>query len=1063
MNGRKVKISVGLVLIFLTYFLDGNAQRPIINNLSISHGQVFDKAVITGNNFPVNIADARIFFGAVAGNVLSVSSSKIEVEVPAGTTTDNVVVVNTSTGRYGSSAQQFYISFSGDNFDPSLMEAEISHPSSVELFDLCLCDFDIDGKADVATTKVDTETDILIFENNSVVETINLNELNRNTNPELDLSSPNSNITCGDLDGDGLPDLVVSKTGNPRNVIFVLKNISNGGNIRFAASVSLFLPLDEIAKRLEIKDLDFDGRPEIIVSNTFNENIKVFRNTSSAGNLQIEATPRNIVMTGAGTTNGLAVEDLNGDYLPDIITGPFFGSNVYIRINNSSVGNVSFNPVQVVNVSGNLNNITPGDFNDDGAIDLAISLTVQDQIVVLENTTPANNPAVTFNESRFSTDGDPWGLNAADMDGDGKIDLLVGLRDANGIQVFENTGSGGAVSFDKHLVPTNLFTRNVVGGDIDGDAKPDIVFTSFSSTPQYSLSVIRNAHCFMPEINPLGPLTICGGSSIGLSASKGIGITYTWDKDNIVFKTGPEDTIIVTQPGVYKVISESQSGTCSKISNAVIVNSGAGTVPADPVIYNNGPFCQGGDITLTTDNIAGATYLWQGPSGFTSTDQNINVSVASPANSGIYSLQVTVGECSSNISTTTVGLVNLPSFTITASATRICEGGSVQLNITSVAGYTYQWIRNGLPLAGETGNTLTASSEANYRAEVTQTSTGCKTLTSNSIDLNVIARPVADFYYTDPECANNEIQFINSSTFEPGETVNYAWDFGDGSFIVNNENPAHTYASGGDYTITFVVAYSDGSCRDTLMTPISVNPRPVFEIVISPDEMVCEGSRQDLTTSAVFSDYLWNTGETTQQIAIFRPGDYAVTVTDANRCVAQQNITIDMFPKPVVTATASPEETFEDSEVQLSASGATSYLWSPADLVDNPFDPDPIATVSETTEFTVLGENDSGCADTASVFVRVIESNTLNVLPRKVFSPNGDGIDDEWRIEYIENYPGAVVTIYNANGSVVYESNNYGNDWNAVYEGKDLPETAYFYVIRYENKNPKTGSVTVIR
>jgi gliding motility-associated-like protein len=46
---------------------------------------------------------------------------------------------------------------------------------------------------------------------------------------------------------------------------------------------------------------------------------------------------------------------------------------------------------------------------------------------------------------------------------------------------------------------------------------------------------------------------------------------------------------------------------------------------------------------------------------------------------------------------------------------------------------------------------------------------------------------------------------------------------------------------------------------------------------------------------------------------------------------------------------------------------------------------------------------------------------------------------------------------------VVYETNNYNNDWDAVYQGKELPETAYFYVIRYEDKNPKTGSVTVIR
>jgi gliding motility-associated-like protein len=95
--------------------------------------------------------------------------------------------------------------------------------------------------------------------------------------------------------------------------------------------------------------------------------------------------------------------------------------------------------------------------------------------------------------------------------------------------------------------------------------------------------------------------------------------------------------------------------------------------------------------------------------------------------------------------------------------------------------------------------------------------------------------------------------------------------------------------------------------------------------------------------------------------------------------------------------------------------------------------------------------------------ITVYETSTINVTPRNLFSPNGDGVDDFWVIESIENYPGAEVTIYNANGRIVYEKKNYNNEWNAVYEGKDLPETAYFFVIRYENKDPKTGSVTIIR
>jgi PKD repeat protein len=497
-----------------------------------------------------------------------------------------------------------------------------------------------------------------------------------------------------------------------------------------------------------------------------------------------------------------------------------------------------------------------------------------------------------------------------------------------------------------------------VGGDIDGDAKPDIVFTSFDGLSQFTLSIIRNANCYKPIVEPTGPLTICAGGTIDLSARKGIGITYAWDKDNVVFKTGPEDTIIVKQPGVYRVTATSESGSCTEISNAVIVNPGAGGVPTDPVIYNTGPFCQDDDIILSTDNVAGGLFLWLGPDNFSSTDQNITIPGASAINAGLYQLQVTVGECSSNVSTTTVDVITLPPFSIsTNGSAKICEGNSVQLSVNQIIGYTYQWYLAGLPIVGAVNSTYDAYENGPHHVEITQNSTVCTTESDNTININVVAPPVADFFYTDPACANNVIQFINSSTFETGESVGYSWDFGDGSFIVNNENPTHTYTTSGPYTITFIVSYTDATCRDTLLSPITINPSPVFEVIKTPDQTICEGNPVDLTTSAVFPNYLWSTGETTPQITVYSPDDYSVTVTDPNGCTSMQTETIDMWPKPLMAAIAEPEQTVEDSEVQLDASGALSFMWSPADLLDNPLIANPIATVSETTEFIVIGEN----------------------------------------------------------------------------------------------------------
>lgn len=71
-------------------------------------------------------------------------------------------------------------------------------------------------------------------------------------------------------------------------------------------------------------------------------------------------------------------------------------------------------------------------------------------------------------------------------------------------------------------------------------------------------------------------------------------------------------------------------------------------------------------------------------------------------------------------------------------------------------------------------------------------------------------------------------------------------------------------------------------------------------------------------------------------------------------------------------------------------------------------------------------------------------------------SPNGDGINDYWKIINIGAFGKCDVKIYNRWGDVVYESSDYKNDWDGKREGKTLPEGTYYYLIN----TPKDGSFT---
>lgn len=85
------------------------------------------------------------------------------------------------------------------------------------------------------------------------------------------------------------------------------------------------------------------------------------------------------------------------------------------------------------------------------------------------------------------------------------------------------------------------------------------------------------------------------------------------------------------------------------------------------------------------------------------------------------------------------------------------------------------------------------------------------------------------------------------------------------------------------------------------------------------------------------------------------------------------------------------------------------------------------------------------------------------IKPDNVFTPNGDGYNDQWYIKEITEWPNAQINVYSRWGSRVFQATNYQNDWG----GDDLPAATYYYVIELNplegNANPYTGSVTIVR
>lgn len=101
-----------------------------------------------------------------------------------------------------------------------------------------------------------------------------------------------------------------------------------------------------------------------------------------------------------------------------------------------------------------------------------------------------------------------------------------------------------------------------------------------------------------------------------------------------------------------------------------------------------------------------------------------------------------------------------------------------------------------------------------------------------------------------------------------------------------------------------------------------------------------------------------------------------------------------------------------------------------------------------------------GCSRSDDVFVKLLK---FPKIPN-TFTPNNDGINDTWRIDYLNTYPDNRVQVFTRTGQLVFESRGYNTPWDGTIKGKPLPFDTYYYIIEPGNgRDPLTGYVTIIK
>ncbi len=1041
-------------------------QSPVITNIDKNYGSLGEILSITGSNFGNNVADIVVLAGGTRANVTFVADQFIEAEVPAGTMFSRIAVINIATGLIGYSSEQFSLSFGGQfGVTPADFEAQVDFFSERGLYDVCMCDFNNDGLQDIAAAN-EQNNNVTLFTNTSTVGNISF------TKSAIFIGVPSINTNCGDINGDGKPDLLVTE-GNNGDQLFVFQNTSTGPTISFSSQSITFS--GSVLRRIEINDLDGDGKPEVIVTNSGGNRVLFLENQSTVASINFSPTIHEITIPQASRTFGLAVEDINADDLPEIIVNQFLtdNGNLFVIQNSSSPGNFQFNSIVELGVPGTMVNLKVGDLDFDGKPDIAATQLLNAGVSIFLNQSSAGATPTFALPQNFPANLNPWGIEFGDVDGDKKNDIVIGsINTINQVTILNNNSSPGNLDFTRVVLPSDDQNRNLRIGDVDGDAKPDIVFTSIDDTNlgllAANVSIFRNQQCTFPEILNGPSLTICNGATERLFSTQEPGATYRWQRDSDPTIDTTDPFLDITNAGSYTVTLISNGGTCSITSQPIVVSLDPGTIPGGIAPANNGPVCIGETLMLSVTGPPTTTYEWRGPNGFTSTSQNPSIADFSEEMIGKYYVTASLGNCSAAEEFTLVSSVETPSLFISnAGDDQFCSSGNTQLSVSFDANYTYQWKRNGSPIASATANTYTVTQTGSYTVGVADiTIPGCSSRDTPPYDIEVLTAPTPDFSNPLTVCAQNATAFTNTSTVDPNASVSYLWNFGDGS-TSTVENPTHTFTSGGNYNVTLTVDYIGFTCSDQLVRNVSVINAPTVAISSEGNATeICNGDSLLLSISGTFDMVSWSTGATSNSIYVYAGGDYNVEAM-VNGCPNTDQIVIDDLPPVDVSIIAEATTIKLGEDLQLEATGLTTYTWTPQiDSLINDFTiANPIVTPVETTTFRVTGQDANGCAGEAEITIEVREGKiTDRINPHKVFSPNNDNIDDNWIIDAITNFPTCVVSIFDIKGVKLFESSPYQNTWDGTYNGKTLPQGVYYYVIRCgSDDDRRAGAITLIR
>ena len=396
------------------------------------------------------------------------------------------------------------------------------------------------------------------------------------------------------------------------------------------------------------------------------------------------------------------------------------------------------------------------------------------------------------------------------------------------------------------IVPSGANTYTIQGGSAvvspTTNTSYTVIGTSAAGCVSASSATTNVTVVSTPTANAGSSQTLtCSNPTLSLNGS---GVTsYTWTGPGIILGSNTANPV-VNASGTYSLIGN--SGGCNSSNTATVSIASNTTTPSLTIAAPNNTICSGNSVTLTASGAN--TYSWN--TGPTSTTINVSPSITT-----IYNVSGTntANGCTSNLNKT-ITVNQTP--TVSVSGGAICPGNSFTFNPSGASTYTYSG-----------GQVVSPTVTTNYTVTGTS-SLGC---VSNAVVVTVTVAGTLTVTIT----GSNTVCNGNPINLTAGGATTYTWNTGATTTTIAPTPSVNT---------TYSVIGASGSCSNTSILSVTVNPTPTIS-AITNNTLLCVGQSATLTASGA-STYTFNPGGAGASIVVSPTitSNYTITGTSAQGC-----------------------------------------------------------------------------------------------------------------------------------------------------------------------------------